>query len=58
MRVAIALDDDVAEMINREMDRSGESFKRVVNQALRLSLKIEEQTALKKEEPKSPESRA
>ncbi len=37
MRVTVKLDVDVAAGIRREMERSGESFKQVVNRLMRLA---------------------
>lgn len=38
MRTTLTLDDDVASLINKEIRRSGESLKQVVNRFLRLGL--------------------
>jgi hypothetical protein len=38
MRFAITLDDDLATMLHEEMERSGETFKQVVNRMLRLGI--------------------
>ena len=38
MRTTLTLDEDVASLLNREVRRSGESFKQVVNRFLRLGL--------------------
>lgn len=38
MRTTLTLDDDVAALLNREMRKSGEPFKQVVNRAIRLGL--------------------
>ena len=38
MRTTLTLDDDVAALLNKEMRKSGESFKQVVNRFLRLGL--------------------
>ena len=38
MRTTLTLDDDVASLLNKEVRRSGESFKQVVNRFLRLGL--------------------
>lgn len=38
MRTTLSLDDDVAQLLNKESRRSGASFKEVVNHFLRLGL--------------------
>ncbi|MBL8228207.1 MAG: hypothetical protein JNL98_07005 [Bryobacterales bacterium] len=38
MRTTLSLDDDVVSLLRKEMRRSGESLKRVVNRCLRLGL--------------------
>ena len=38
MRTTLTLDDDVAKMLEKEMRRTGESFKQMVNETLRLGL--------------------
>jgi hypothetical protein len=38
MRTTLTLDDDVAKLLDKEVRRSGDSFKRVVNHFLRLGL--------------------
>lgn len=38
MRTTLSLDDDVASLLNKEVRRSGVSFKQAVNQFLRLGL--------------------
>ncbi len=38
MRTTLTLDDDVATRVEREMKRSGEGMKAVINRALRLGL--------------------
>jgi hypothetical protein len=38
MRTTLSLDDDVARLLNKEVRRSGDSFKAVVNRFLRLGL--------------------
>ena len=38
MRTTLSLDDDVARLLNKEMRRSGASFKAIVNHFLRLGL--------------------
>jgi hypothetical protein len=38
MRTTLSLDDDVAQLLNKEVRRSGDSFKAVVNRLLRSGL--------------------
>lgn len=38
MRTTLSLDDDVAKLLEKEVRRSGNSFKQVVNHFLRLGL--------------------
>jgi hypothetical protein len=38
MRTTLSLDDDVAQLLNKEVHRSGDSFKAVVNRFLRMGL--------------------
>ena len=38
MRTTLTLDDDVAALLNKEVRKSGEPFKQVVNRTLRLGL--------------------
>lgn len=38
MRTTVTIDDDVAALLNKEMRKSGEPFKQVVNRAIRLGL--------------------
>ena len=38
MRTTLSIDDDVAELLEKEVRRSGESFKGTVNRLLRLGL--------------------
>ena len=38
MRTTLTLDDDVVSLLNKEVRRSGESFKQVVNRFLRFGL--------------------
>jgi hypothetical protein len=38
VRTTLTLDDDVSALLNQEMRKSGEPFKRVVNRAIRLGL--------------------
>jgi predicted transcriptional regulator len=40
MRTTVTLDDDVAARLEQEMRRSGKSFKRAVNDALRAGLAL------------------
>ena len=42
MRTTLSLDDDVARMLEKEMRRSGQSFKQVVNDFLRLGLTVKQ----------------
>jgi hypothetical protein len=39
MRTTVTLDPDVASMVRKEMRRSGEPFKRVLNDAIRAGLR-------------------
>ena len=48
MRTTISLDEDVARMLDKEMRKSGDSFKQVVNHFLRLGI------ASSKEPPQKP----
>ena len=43
MRTTLTIDDDVAALLNREMRKSGEPFKQIVNRVLRLGLKAQTQ---------------
>lgn len=43
MRTTLTLDDDVAALLNREVRKSGEPFKQVVNRYLRLGLTASKQ---------------
>ena len=43
MRTTLTLDDDVAALLNKEMRKSGEPFKQVVNRYLRLGLTASKQ---------------
>ena len=45
MRTTLTLDDDVASQLKREVRKSGESFKQVVNRFLRAGLVAPHQTA-------------
>jgi len=47
MRTTLSLDEDVAQLLNKEVRRSGESFKQVVNRFLRLGLTAAKQPARK-----------
>jgi hypothetical protein len=47
MRTTLSLDDDVAQLLNREVRRSGDSFKQVVNRFLRLGLTASKQPVRK-----------
>ena len=47
MRTTLSLDDDVAQLLNREVRRSGDSFKQVVNRLLRLGLTASKQPVRK-----------
>jgi hypothetical protein len=38
VRTTLTLDDDVAALLNKEMRKSGEPFKQIVNRAIRLGL--------------------
>jgi hypothetical protein len=38
VRTTVTFDDDVTALLNKEMRRSGERFKQVVNRAVRLGL--------------------
>jgi hypothetical protein len=40
MRVVITLDDDLAAMLHEEMERSGETFKQVVNRLMRVGFGV------------------
>lgn len=48
MRTTLTIDDDVAALINKEVRKSGEPFKQVVNRFLRLGL------AASKQPPRKP----
>jgi hypothetical protein len=47
VRTTLTLDDDVASLLNKEVHRSGESFKQVVNRFLRLGLNASKRPARK-----------
>jgi len=47
VRTTLTLDDDVASLLNKEVRRSGESFKQVVNRFLRLGLNASKQPTRK-----------
>ena len=38
MRTTLTIDDDVAALLNKEVRKTGEPFKQVVNRAIRLGL--------------------
>ena len=42
MRTTLTLEDDVAKMLEKELRRSGSSFKQVVNHFLRLGLTVKQ----------------
>jgi hypothetical protein len=48
VRTTLTLDDDVAKMLEKEVRRTGDSFKEVVNETLRLGL------AAAKQQPRKP----
>ena len=43
MRTTVTIDDDVAALLNKEMHKSGQPFKQVLNQTLRLGLSASKQ---------------
>jgi len=47
VRTTLTLDDDVASLLHKEVRRSGESLKQVVNRFLRLGLTAHKQPARK-----------
>jgi hypothetical protein len=47
VRTTLSLDDDVARLLNKEVRRSGDSFKQVVNRFLRLGLTASKQPVRK-----------
>ncbi|MGA7400154.1 MAG: hypothetical protein WCC99_06000 [Candidatus Sulfotelmatobacter sp.] len=47
MRTTLTLDDDVASLLNKEVRKSGQPFKQVVNRFLRLGLTQARQPARK-----------
>lgn len=47
MRTTLTIDDDVAALLKKEVRKSGQSFKQVVNHALRQGLMAAEQPARK-----------
>lgn len=47
MRTTLSLDDDVSKLLEKEVRRSGASFKEVVNRLLRLGLMATKQPARK-----------
>ena len=48
MRTTLTLDDDVAKMLKKEVRKSGEPFKQVLNRYLRLGLTAPKQPAAKR----------
>lgn len=42
MRTTLTLDEDVAKLLEKELQRSGKPFKQVVNHFLRLGLRVKE----------------
>ena len=48
MRTTLSLDDDIANLLNKEIRRSGVSFKEAVNHYLRLGLMAAKQPVRKK----------
>ena len=47
MRTTLSLDDDVAQLLHKEVRRSGDSFKGVVNRFLRVGLAVSKQPVRK-----------
>ena len=47
MRTTLTLDEDVAALLNKEVRKSGEPFKQIVNRLLRLGLMASKQPARK-----------
>jgi hypothetical protein len=47
VRTTLTLDEDVANLLNKEARKSGESFKQIVNRFLRLGLTAAKQPARK-----------
>ncbi|HEV3305961.1 MAG TPA: hypothetical protein VGZ91_05945 [Candidatus Sulfotelmatobacter sp.] len=47
MRTTLTIDDDVAALLNKEVRKSGEPFKHIVNRLLRLGLIASKQPARK-----------
>ena len=47
MRTTLTLDEDVAALLNKEVRKSGEPFKQIVNRFLRLGLTASKQPARK-----------
>jgi hypothetical protein len=45
MRLTVELDEDVRTLIKIEMERSGESFKKVVNRAMRIAFNAAERSS-------------
>ncbi len=48
MRTTLSLDDDVANLLNKEIRRSGTSFKQAVNHYLRMGLMADKKPVRKK----------
>jgi len=48
MRTTLSLDDDVTALLKKEVRKSGESFKQVVNRFLRLGLAAPKQATRKR----------
>jgi hypothetical protein len=47
MRTTLSLDDDVAQLLNKEVRRSGASFKEVVNRFLRVGIMASKRPTMK-----------
>jgi hypothetical protein len=47
VRTTLTLDDDVTALLNKEVRKTGEPFKQVVNRLLRLGLTVPKQPARK-----------
>ena len=45
MRTTLTIDDDIAVLVEQEVRRTGDSFKRTVNRLLRRGLTVEEKDA-------------
>jgi hypothetical protein len=52
MRFTVTLDEDVAAGIKTEMERSGESFKQVVNRLMRLGFNVPDPPVREKSGPR------